>query len=203
MTVAEIIERFTTDGLSKNAAVFDVKKLEWMNGQHLSMLSAAELAPLVTRGLVAAGLASDAELSARQPWYFALIDLLKIRARTTDDMVRQSIPYLADEIEYDSDAVTKTWKDATATRDLLGATRDALAAATNWDAQPLEDSLRALAESRGTAAGKLFQPLRLALTGVTASPGIFDVLVMLGRARSLARIDAAMQFLDRNRDTRR
>jgi len=203
MTVAEIIERFTTDGLSKNAAVFDLKKLEWMNGQHLSMMSAAELAPLVTRGLVAADLATEADLSARQSWYFALIDLLKVRARTTDDMVRQAVPYLADEIEYDSDAVTKTWKDAAATRDLLGATRDALAAGATWDAQPLEESLRALAESRGTAAGKIFQPLRLALTGVTASPGIFDVLVMLGRARSLARIDAAVQFLDRNRDARR
>jgi glutamyl-tRNA synthetase len=140
---------------------------------------------------------------ARQTWFFALIDLLKIRARTVDDIVRQAIPYMREQIEYDSDAVTKTWKDAAATRELLEATRDSLNAAASWDAQPLEDALRALAESRATAAGKIFQPLRLALTGVTASPGIFDVLVMLGRARSLARIDAAMQFLDRTREVRR
>jgi glutamyl-tRNA synthetase len=174
-----------------------------MNGQHLSMMSAAELAPLVARGVVAAGLATEAELSAREAWFFALIDLLKIRARTVDDIVRQAIPYMREQIEYDSDAVTKTWKDAAAARELLEATRDSLSTAASWDAQPLEDALRALAESRGTAAGKIFQPLRLALTGVTASPGIFDVLVMLGRARSLARIDAAMQFLDRTREVRR
>jgi glutamyl-tRNA synthetase len=203
MTVPELIERFSVEGLSKNAAVFDVKKLEWMNGQHLSMMSAAELAPLVTRGVVAAGLATEAELSAREAWFFALIDLLKVRARTVDDIVRQAIPYMREQIEYDPDAVTKTWKDAAASRELLEATRDSLTAAASWDAQPLEDSLRALAESRGTAAGKIFQPLRLALTGVTASPGIFDVLVMLGRARSLARIDAAVQFLDRAREVRR
>jgi len=203
MPVPEIIERFTVDGLSKNAAVFDVKKLEWMNGQHLSMMMAADLAPLVTRGIVAAGLASEADLAARRPWYFALIDLLKVRARTIDDIVRQAIPYLNDGIDYDSDAVAKTWKDAAASRDTLQATRDALAGALTWEAQPLEDSLRSLAESRGTAAGKIFQPLRLALTGVTASPGIFDVLVMLGRERSLARIDAAVQYLDENRAARR
>jgi glutamyl-tRNA synthetase len=203
MPVPEIIERFTVDGLSKNAAVFDVKKLEWMNGQHLSMMMAADLAPLVTRGIVAAGLASEADLAARGPWYFALIDLLKVRARTIDDIVRQAIPYLNDGIDYDSDAVAKTWKDAAASRDTLQATRDALAGALTWEAQPLEDSLRSLAESRGTAAGKIFQPLRLALTGVTASPGIFDVLVMLGRERSLARIDAAVQYLDENRAARR
>jgi len=203
MPVPEIIERFTVDGLSKNAAVFDLKKLEWMNGQHLSMMPAAELAPLITRGIVAAGLASDADLAARRSWYFALIDLLKVRARTIDDIVRQAIPYLNDGIDYDSDAVAKTWKDTAASRDTLQATRDALAGAPAWEAQPLEDSLRSLADSRGTAAGKIFQPLRLALTGVTASPGIFDVLVMLGRERSLARIDAAVQYLDENRAARR
>jgi len=203
MPVPEIIERFTVDGLSKNAAVFDLKKLEWMNGQHLSMMPAAELAPLITRGIVAAGFASDADLAARRSWYFALIDLLKVRARTIDDIVRQAIPYLNDGIDYDSDAVAKTWKDAAASRDTLQATRDALAGAPAWEAQPLEDSLRSLADSRGTAAGKIFQPLRLALTGVTASPGIFDVLVMLGRERSLARIDAAVQYLDENRAARR
>jgi glutamyl-tRNA synthetase len=203
MSVPEIIERFSVDGLSKNAAVFDLKKLEWMNGQHLSMLSATELAPLVTREIVAAGLATEAGLATRATWYHALIDLLKVRARTVDDMVRQAIPYLNDQIEYDRDAVAKTWKDSGATRDTLEATRDALAAAPAWEAQPLEESLRSLAESRGAAAGKIFQPLRLALTGVTASPGIFDVLVMLGREQSLARIDAAVRFLGENREARR
>lgn len=203
MTVAEIIERFSVDGLSKNAAVFDLKKLEWMNGQHLSMMSAADLAPLVTRGVVAAGLATAADLAAREAWYFALIDLLKVRARTVDDIVRQTIPYMRDQIEYDSDAVVKTWKDGAAAREILQATHDALASAPSWEAQPLEDSLRALAESRGIAAGKIFQPLRLALTGLTASPGIFDVLVMLGRERSLARIDTATEYLAGDRDARR
>jgi len=198
MTVPRMIELFSVDGLSKKAAIFDTKKLEWMNGQHLSMMSAAELAPLVTRGIVAAGLASEPELASREVWYFTLIDLLKVRARTIDDIVRQAIPYLSRTVVYDSDAVAKQWKDGAATRDLLHATRDALAATQAWEAIQLEESLRALAESRGIAAGKIFQPLRVALTGLTASPGIFDVLVMLGRDRSLARIDDAVHHIDAN-----
>ena len=195
MTVPQMIQAFSVDGLSKNAAVFDTKKLEWMNGQHLSMMSAEELMPTFLRAYLAANPSSEAGLSAGGPWLPMLIDLLKVRARTVDDMVRQAAPYLENDIAFDEDAVAKTWKDATATHDLLAATRKALAAAPEWDAPSLEGELRTLAGSRGIGAGKLFQPLRVALTGVTASPGIFDVLVVLGRERSLARLDAAMAYL--------
>ncbi|MDB4875710.1 MAG: glutamyl-tRNA synthetase [Gemmatimonadetes bacterium] len=195
MTVPQMIELFSADDLSKKAAIFDTKKLEWMNGQHLALMAAAELAPLVIRGIVAAGLATEADLKAREPWLLALIELLKIRARTTDEIVRQAIPYLRDPIDYDPDAVAKQWKDREASRDILQATRAALAAAALWEAQPLEDALRGLAESRSMGAGKLFQPLRVALTGSAASPGIFDVLVMLGRDRSLERIDGAVRYI--------
>ena len=198
MSVPQMIELFSTDGLSRNAAIFDTKKLEWMNGQHMAMMSAAELAPLVTRGIVAAGLSTEAELASREAWYFALIDLLKVRARTIDDLVRQAVPYLRETIEYDPDAVAKQWKDRTATRELLQATRDALAAGPAWEAPALEEALRAFAESRGVGAGKIFQPLRVALTGTSASPGIFDVLVMLGRDRSVRRLDTAVSYITRN-----
>jgi glutamyl-tRNA synthetase len=195
MTVPQMIELFTVDALSRKAAVFDTKKLEWMNGQHLGATPAAELAPIITRGIVAAGLATAEWLDERAAWFFALIDLLKVRARTTDDIVHQAIPYLRDGVEYDPDATAKQWKDRGSTRELLAGMREALERATAWEPAPLEDSLRALAEARGVGAGKLFQPLRVALTGLAASPGIFDVLVTLGRDRSLARIDAALKWL--------
>jgi glutamyl-tRNA synthetase len=158
---------------------------------------------LVTRGLIAAGLATESELANRRGWYLALIDLLKVRARTIDDIVRQAIPYLSADVVYDSDAVAKQWKDGAATREILKATHTSLAATPSWDANTLEDALRTLAEARSTTAGKIFQPLRVALTGLTASPGIFDVLVMLGRERSLARIDEAVRYLEGNRVTQR
>jgi glutamyl-tRNA synthetase len=203
MTVPRMVELFDTEGLQKKAAIFDPKKLEWMNGQHLSLMPAAELAAVVTPALEAAGLASATELASRRDWYLALLELLKVRARTTDDIVRQAAPYLRDEIAYDPEAEGKQWKDRPGTAKLLAAVRDALGSLTAWEPAAMEEALRALAERLGFGekAGKLFQPLRVALTGLGVSPGIFDVLLMLGRERSLGRIDAAVARLDGPTDT--
>jgi glutamyl-tRNA synthetase len=195
MTVPQMIELFTVEGLSKKAAIFDTKKLEWMNGQHLSLLAAAALAPVATPAIVAAGFATEAQLMARKDWYFALLDLLKVRARTIDDIVRQAAPYFPGKLAYDADAVAKHWKDRAAAADTLQATRDALASAPSWTPEVLETALRALAEKRETTAGRIFQPLRVALTGLTVSPGIFEVLVALGKQLALTRIDEAVAEL--------
>ena len=195
MTLDEMIELFGVEGLQKKAAIFDPKKLEWMNGQHLSMIPLAELEPRVTPLIVAAGLASSEELASRRDWYLSLLDLLRIRSRTLDDIVRQAGPYFLPTIEYDPAAVAKNWKDRAQASALLAATRDALASAPQWEPEPLEASLRAVAEANGVAAGKVFQPLRVALTGLSVSPGIFEMLMQMGRELSLTRIDAALRAL--------
>jgi glutamyl-tRNA synthetase len=195
MTMEEMIQLFSEDGLLKKAAVFDTKKLEWMNGQHLSRLPLDDLEPRITAAIVAAGLATAEELGRRRDWYRALLDLLRVRARTIDDVVRQAGPYFKDQIEYDAETVAKQWKERDATRELLAATREVLAALAEWAPAPMEESLRQLAEARGVGGGKIFQPLRVALTGLGVSPGIFDVLVALGREKSLARIAAAESYL--------
>ncbi len=195
MSVPEMIERFSTDGLLKKAAIFDTQKLEWMNGQYLAAMPAVELAPYATRAIVAAGLATEAELANRGAWYLGLIDLLKVRARTLDELARQATPYLRVTIAYDPEAVEKQWKDRPATRNLLVAVRDTLTTTDPWEPGPMEANLRRVADQHGVGAGKLFQPLRVALTGSAASPGIFDVLLLLGRERSLERIDAAVSFI--------
>jgi glutamyl-tRNA synthetase len=195
MTVPQMIELFSTDGLSKKAAIFDPKKLEWMNGQHLSLLASEALLPLVMDALADAELATRDQLNSRRAWLIALIDLLKVRSRTIDDIVRQAIPYLADRVSYEPDAVAKQWKDRAAAAELLSSVRNTLASVEAWEPQRMEDALRAYAERLGVGAGKLFQPLRVALTGLTVSAGIFDVLALLGRDRSLARIDDAVKYL--------
>ena len=195
MTLEEMVELFSIEGLQKKAAIFDPRKLEWMNGQHLSRLAAAELEPLVTPKLVASGLATPSELRERRDWYLAVLDLLKVRARLLDDVVRQAVPYFAPSIDYDPEATAKHWKDRRATGELLEAVRDRLAAAEQWEPETLESSMRALADGRHVAVGKILQPLRVALTGVSVSPGIFDVLVLMGRERSLQRIEAALRAL--------
>ena len=195
MTLQQMVELFTVEGLSKKAAIFDTKKLEWMNGQHLSLVASDALLPTVADALERAGVTTASDVEARRDWYVRLVDLLKVRARTIDDIVRQAVPYIRHDIEYDPEAVAKQWKDAAATSDVLAATRDALAALDRWEPVAMEERLRALGEQRGVAAGKIFQPLRVALTGLSVSPGIFDVLDMLGRERSLERLSAALTRL--------
>src|SRR3712207_168337 len=193
MTLDELIALFSADGLLKKAAVFDTKKLEWMNGQHLMLLPLEEVVRRVTPALVAAELATEDDVRARPAWYARLIEQLRIRGRTIDGVGRQTPPYLRDALELDEDAVAKDWlRDRGAASWILTETRDALAALPHWSADVMEESLRALAERRGVGAGKLFQPMRVALVGSAASPGIFDVLELLGRERSLHRLDEAL-----------
>ena len=194
--VDELIRRFSLEGINKKSAVFDPQKLEWMNGQHLSRLSAADLEPEITERIVRAGLARAEDLAARRDWYHRLIDLLKVRARSLDDIVEQARSYLLDRVVYDEEAVRKHWKDPAEVRARLAALRQRLAAAPAWDEATLEAELRALADELGVGAGKLIHPLRVSLTGTAGSPGIFEVLVVMGPELALRRLDDAIGALE-------
>jgi glutamyl-tRNA synthetase len=196
MSLEEMIALFSLDGLQKKAAIFDTKKLEWMNGQHLSRNSAMELEPRLTPAIIAAGIATSEMLDSRHEWYLGLIDLLKVRARTVLDMVRQARPFFPGQISYDPEAVEKQWKDRDASKTILKAVDDQIAQLHDWTPESLEAALRALAEERGVAAGKIFQPLRVALTGLTVSPGIFEVLIAMGPELTAKRLHDAGAFLN-------
>ena len=195
MPMEQMIELFSADGLQKKAAVFDTQKLEWMNGQYLSSMPIEKLEPRVTPAIVAAGMATSEALRGSQ--YLALLELLRVRARTIHDIVRQAAPYLSDGITYEPEAVAKGWKDPADSKALLEAALAKLGSVTEWGAESLETALRSLAEERGTTAGRIFQPMRVALTGMSVSPGIFDVLVTLGRDKSLSRLMCAINTLDK------
>ncbi len=195
MTLDVLLDKFSLDGLQKKAAVFDPQKLDWMNGQHLSMLPLETIMPHVYPAFERLGVSTREELHARDEWFRGLVDLLRVRARTVDDIALQATPYFSEDITYDADAVSKQWRDADASAQILMATRERLADLPAWDTASMETALRNLAEELGISGGKIFQPLRVALTGLTASPGIFDVLLYLGRERSLDRMQSAVRFL--------
>jgi glutamyl-tRNA synthetase len=194
-TTAELIDAFDLDKINKKSAVFDTKKLEWLNGKHIALLTAEQLEPHVRAALATSTDAADTS-GIDAAYLRAVIDLLKSRARTIDDIATHAAAYVDENFAYEDDAVAKAWKDPhTAAR--LGEVRGALAAAEDWSEDALESTLRLLAERLGIGAGKLLQPLRVALLGSAVSPGIFDVLVTLGQKRVLARLDRAMARLSR------
>jgi glutamyl-tRNA synthetase len=191
MTTEELVEAFSLERINKKSAVFDPDKLLWMNGQHLSMMSGEELLPLVAPMLEAEGLTDAEDLTDRRDWFIALLELLKVRARTVDDIVRQARAYLAPTIEYDPAAVAKHWKDAAEVAPRLVAVREAIARVEPWEPAAIEQALRTAAETIDVGFGKIVHPLRLALTGFSVSPGIDEVIAQMGRELALARIDAA------------
>ncbi len=195
MALPELIARFDVTHLHAKAAVFDTKKLEWMNGQHLASIPIDELAAIVAPLIERAGLATVADLATRHAWFCGVLELLRIRARLTDEIVAQAGLFFTELVEFDADAVSKQWRDADATAQLLENTHARLATVDAWEPAVMEDALRKLAEELGISGGKIFQPLRVALTGLTVSPGIFDVLLYVGRERSLARIANAVSYL--------
>jgi glutamyl-tRNA synthetase len=197
MTLDELVRRFSLDGVGKKGAVFDPEKLAWLNGQYLHRMTAHELEPLVTDRLVAAGLATRAELATRREWFHRLIELLRVRSRTLQDFVPQARPFLVERVEPEPDAVRKHWARRPAeVAAHLRQVRALLASADRWQEEALEQRLRTLADELGVGAGKLIHPLRVAVTGTAASPGIFDVLVLVGRERTLARVDAGLTTLE-------
>ena len=194
MTKEEIIARFSLDRVQKKSAVFDPEKLGWMNGQHLARRDTRELLPLVIARFAAHGI-DPSGWQGRDPWLVQLVDLLKVRARNLDDLATMAEPYLTDPVEYEAESVAKHWaKERAAVVERLERLRAALEGA-EWDRTALEEATRKMAESLGISAGKLIHPLRVAVTGRQHSPGMFEVLVLLGKERSLARLDGAIHHL--------
>jgi glutamyl-tRNA synthetase len=192
MTVESLIHRFSMERVLKKSSVFDLKKLDWLSGQHFNVSTAEALEPALTAGLEVAGLAAPGEFEERWEWYLSLIDLLKTRARRIPDLVDLARPFLVDKVEFEPEAVEKHWLKAPAeVLEQLTTLRSALEVAP-WGAESLEEVIRAYAEEMSVGAGRVIHPLRVAVTGRDASPGIFDVLAFLGRIKVLARLDDAI-----------
>ena len=193
MTLDELVAVFDADGLLKKASVFDTKKLEWMNGQHLARTSVEVLEPLVTTQLLQQGVATRELLAERDVQYRAAIAALRGRARTVMDLASQVPIFLTYRI--DPAAAAKVWPDAEAALATIDLARDTMLGSAAWDPEGIEQSLRAAAEARGLGVGKVLGPVRMALTGSASSPGISIVLGVLGRDESLARLAAARAFV--------
>ena len=174
----QAIQWFGLDHVGKSPSRFDFKKLENLNGHYIREAGDERLA-----GLVAARLGLG---KADQALLIRAMPELKARAHTLVELAAGAAFLFAKRpIEPDEAASALLAGDA---RQLLGEAHRALAALAEWDSASLEAAVREAAETGGVKLGKLAQPLRAALTGRTTSPGIFDVLALLGRDESLARV---------------
>jgi len=187
LSMEELRTLFSLEGILKKPSVFDTTKLEWMNGQYLSAKGAEELYPIVKPQLEELGVDgnTDAVLKA--------IGAVKARSRTTLDIARQVAVRLdAKFVTRDEKATKEIAKDPAGYRAGLEASIAALQS-VDWTPQGLEQALRTVAEQRGVAAGKIFQPIRIALTGGTVSEPVNELLAVVGREAALKRLESAIQ----------
>ncbi|HEV8401042.1 MAG TPA: glutamate--tRNA ligase [Gemmatimonadales bacterium] len=187
MTREEMIELFSFEGIQKKPAIFDTTKLEWMNGQYLSMIAAEDLYALVAPQLTELGVDGKREAVLKA------IAAVKTRSRTTLDVARQVAVRLdAKFVQLDDKAKKEIARDPAGYK---GALEDSVAAleSVDWTPQAMEQALRDLADKRKVAAGKIFQPIRIALTGGTVSEPVNELLYVVGKEPALKRLKAAAQ----------
>jgi glutamyl-tRNA synthetase len=189
----ELVQAFALEGISGGNAVFNPEKLDWFNHQHLMRLAPDELALRVKPWFEAAATWSDDLLGDRRAWFFAVLELFRPRAKRLDEFASQSHFFFTDVLDYDAAAVQKHLRAAGMDEHLeaLEAAFDGLA---TFDITSTEEALRLVADARGVKAGSLIHAVRVAVTGKTVSPGLFEVLSLIGRPRVRQRIAEARRL---------
>jgi glutamyl-tRNA synthetase len=183
MSTEELVRRFRVEDVGRSAAIFDEKKLRWINGRYMREMPIEEYTEAVARHL-----GRDVDTRLR-----SACEIAQEKAQTLEE-VWPLIRFLFEAPVDDEKAWRKTMKENAP--ELLGTAREALAASAEFDAAAVEEALSPLPERLGVGAGKLYQPIRVAITGTTVSPGIFESVAALGREETLSRIDAAIARLD-------
>ena len=176
-TTDELIKLFSLDRVSKNPAVFDEQKLRWMNGRYLRELPVDELQRMLEERL-------GREIPREA------VEIAQEKMQTLDDFWTLAA-FLVERQPTDEKAWNKVMKDGAGER--LSSVRAALAQTEPFTAEAIEASLRSVVERSGDKPGKVFQPLRVAISGSTVSPGIFESVAVLGRDETLARVDEALE----------
>ncbi len=199
----ELTQRFDLDRVHSGGAVFDRERLEWLNGQWIRRLPAEDLvartAPFLDAHLLARAAAGTRTRTPQEAELHALVPLIQERLPTLG-AIGELVDFLfIEDLALDPGVlVPKRW-DPETTLIALSAAREVIAGigAVSFEAEELEPPLRALAAEHGWKPGDLFMALRVAATGRTATPPLFDTMVALGRDRTLRRLDAARATLER------
>jgi glutamyl-tRNA synthetase len=185
-TRAELIDKFRLEDVGKAAGIFNAEKLQWLNFHYLKESPPLQLAqaakPFITR--------KGYPLPADDGWLARALATLQPRAKTLVELVDMAHFYLSDTVTLDPKAASKFLTPATLP--ILGRLRARLSTLTDWSEPEIERVFTTLMEHEQLKLGQVAQPVRVALTGGTVSPGIFEVMAVLGRGRSLARLDRVL-----------
>lgn len=187
---AELVEKFGIDAVGKSSAVFNPDKLLWLNAHYLRERPLSRLAEDVLPYIAAKGHDAPADRS----WLEKMVATLRERAKSLAEMVEMARFYLADEVSIDEKAARKHLTPET--RPILDEAAARLGGLADFSAAGIEGVFGEMVAERGVGLGKVAQPVRVALTGSTVSPGIYEVIHVLGRERTLARLAGGVRYID-------
>lgn len=197
LSVSELIEKFSLENVHQANPVFDIQKLEWMNGEYIKRQSDEKLLELVARFWIDAGLVSVADCSKRKEWLLKIAGLLKERCKKLTDFVDLGRFFFTSELEYEEKAVEKQFKNPEVAQKLtkLGEKFKSL---DGFDKEKSEQLLRNLATELNVKPAELIHPLRLAITGMSFGPSLFEIVELLGKEEVVKRLGKAVNFIDKN-----
>ncbi|KAB1442122.1 glutamate--tRNA ligase [Pseudodesulfovibrio senegalensis] len=189
----ELVELFHPEGLGNSASVFDLKKFEWVNSQYMQQADPERLATLM-KDFLAREVGDEEAAKVDHALLVKVAPLLQPRAKSIVDMLEQARPFMVDTafLSYDEKAVNKFLTDeAKSLLEELAAKLDEL---DEFDEENVESVMRGFVDAKGIKFKEIAQPTRVAVTGTTKSPGLFETLAVLGKAQTMARIKRAVEF---------
>ena len=181
----ELIKHFSFDSVNTSAATFDADKLSWVNEQYIQSTPPEELAKHLEPHLVKTGVLQEGHGLSPQE-IAKVVPCLNQRAKTLVEMAEKSAFFFRKEVEFDEKAKNKFLTDES--KPLLAKVVAGLTALDEFSAENIETLFKKIVEEEGLKLGKLAQPVRVALTGTTVSPGIYDVVLLLGKEECLKRL---------------
>lgn len=194
MTLEEMIELFDLKRVSNTPAVYDVQKLTWMNGQYIKArdpeVLVSEYIPFAARR----GLGTVEELQQKKEWLTKVVISLQERAKTLEEMAEMSAFYFEPPKTYDEKGVAKFFLKPNVS-ELLEKGAQVLAQVEEWNEENCETAYRDLIAKEGIKSGELIHPTRLALTGKTVGPGLFEIMDVLGKDETISRLHSAAEYI--------
>ena len=191
-TKDELIKYFSFEDIGKSAAIFNPEKLLWLNSQYIINSSSERLIELVMPFLVKENVIKE-DRTFDKKWLSKAINTLKERSRTLIELANSLRYYLVEDIEYDLKAKEKFLNENSLAS--LVEVKEALKTLDNFIAPEIERVFMSIVEKQKTKLGKIAQPVRVAITGRTESPGIFEVLEIVGKEKTLKRLERAIKTI--------
>jgi glutamyl-tRNA synthetase len=196
---ADLVRNFSLERITKAAAIFNAEKLTWMNGVYVRAMSpqalAEEMLPFLERPEADGGLPNDVPRPLDRSYLLRIVPLAQERLKLLSESAELTGFFFQTRITYDPSLLVQKGMDAAATANELRQSSERLAALSSWDAATLEGLFRPLADELGLKTGQLFGAVRVAVTGRTATPPLFQTMEALGRERCMARLSLAIDSL--------